>query len=260
MLKVDELARLVLYARHHGRAVLLQPGVARESAASFQGKEETMRDPVHGGHPGRVLMKRALTEAALTRRSPNWCAIVSLVQEHGRDVLDVASLFGNTPLHMSTYHGKPEYVGLMLARGSDPNANQRLGCETPLHLCAMCESEHDAVRIAAMLVQYGAHLNALCDWGRTPLYWAVLLRKAKLVRFLLQRGADPTLRYSADSEHILHISASRGMFDIARIIMSHGGAPMLAAKVRGETPVEAAARAGHRDLATWLAEMDRSKT
>jgi ankyrin repeat protein len=211
-----------------------------------------MRDPAHVGHPARVLMKRALTEASLTRQEPNWHTIMTLVQEHGSMVLNVASLFGNTPLHMGTYHGKTEYVGVMLARGSDPNANQRLGRETPLHLCAMCEDEDTAVHIARLLEQHGADHNALCDWGRTPLYWAVLLRKPKLVRLLLHGGADPTRQYSAEGENLLHISASRGMFDIAQLIVFHGGGAMLSAKVRGETPSQAAARAGHRDLAKWL--------
>jgi ankyrin repeat protein len=201
-------------------------------------------------------MKRALTEAALTRPQPNWHAIIVLVQEYGASVLDVVSLFGNTPLHMSSYHGKTEYVALILARGGDPNASQRLGCETPLHLCAMCEDETDAVRIARLLVEHGADLNALCDWGRTPLYWAVLLEKPKLVRFLLQSGADPALHTRGDREHILHISASRGMLEVAALILQYGGRALLQKKVRGETCAEAAARAGHSELARWLTKVD----
>lgn len=200
-------------------------------------------------------MKRALTEAALSRAAPNWNDIVSLTQTYSSAVLGVASLFGNTPLHIAAYHGKPEYASLMLHRGADPNANQRLGCEVPLHLCSMCEDDNAGAAVARTLIQHGANLDALCDWGRTPLYWAVLLQKSELVRILLEGGANATLHYSADKEHVLHLAASRGHFTISRLVVRYGGRKLLLEAVRGELPTQAALRAGNSELAEWLAEM-----
>jgi ankyrin repeat protein len=46
------------------------------------------------------------------------------------------------------------------------------------------------IEFARMLLERGAVLDARCNEGRTPLYWAVQLENTRVVQLLLEHGAD----------------------------------------------------------------------
>ena len=57
--------------------------------------------------------------------------------------------------------------------------------KTPLHVAA----EHDRDRIAALLLDGGADLEAETVWGMTPLQWAANMGSGQVGRLLIARGA-----------------------------------------------------------------------
>ena len=66
--------------------------------------------------------------------------------------------------------------------------------DEPLHTA--CMQKHLAA--SKLLVQFGADVNALGDYGRTPLHYAVHdsgLECLPLVEFLLESGGDPSLKF-----------------------------------------------------------------
>ncbi len=84
-------------------------------------------------------------------------------------------------------------------------------------IIAACESgQLDKIQ---RLIGRAPHLIHQMDWYRTPLHFAVLGHHAELVRWLLERGADPSPAdevYVGDS--ILQIARTRGQVEIASMI------------------------------------------
>jgi ankyrin repeat protein len=83
-------------------------------------------------------------------------------------------------------------VKLLTSHGADVNYRNHNGL-TPLHDAAFA-SLKAAQEISRILLDQGAYVNALDSLGRTPLMCAVDNRNVDLVKILLERGADPTLR------------------------------------------------------------------
>jgi len=104
-----------------------------------------------------------------------------------------------------------------LTRASDDHL------KTPLHWAA--EQDHD--RIAGMLLDAGADLEATTSWGATPLDWAATTGSTKVADLLLARGAQGMDFVTA---------ASLGKLDLVREFLDSG--TPLASLVRRAAPEE----------------------
>jgi ankyrin repeat protein len=96
---------------------------------------------------------------------------------------------GFQPLGLAAFFGRPEAVGLLLARGGEVNTHAR----NPLNVAAL----HAALAgpqpgIATVLVDAGADINARQQDGVTPLHESAHIGHLELTRFLLDHGADPS--------------------------------------------------------------------
>lgn len=105
------------------------------------------------------------------------------------------------------YMGATECVRLLLEAGADPNTTREPTGESALHACLSkpANAPHEAVRY---LLKYGADPNHRtipgvktaafwCDVrtrGETPLHRAAAFASAEVVQWLLEAGADKTLR------------------------------------------------------------------
>jgi uncharacterized protein len=110
----------------------------------------------------------------------------------GANVGASTTLLGSKPLHMAAENGHAAVVDLLLARGADPNAADRLGT-TPLMLATR---SGDAKSVTALL-DGGADPNAReTAKGETALMFAAAYGRAAAASVLLDRGADwrPTTR------------------------------------------------------------------
>jgi hypothetical protein len=61
---------------------------------------------------------------------------------------------------------------------------------TPLHLAAV----EDSVAVAALLVCWGADIDARAESGATPLHWAAVSGSNRVAELLIERGADVNAR------------------------------------------------------------------
>jgi len=94
---------------------------------------------------------------------------------------------GFTPLHLATFFGQVEVVGMLIARGADVDARGRGWMTgTPLHSAASA-SHAD---VARLLLEAGADPDPRQDGGFTPLHAAGLNGNAELTGLLLDAGAD----------------------------------------------------------------------
>ncbi len=130
--------------------------------------------------------------------------MVTLLVRKGADV-NARSATGNTPLMNAAEEGNYEMVTLLLERGADVNAVSEkqsgpvvkngplaLGLFTPLILA----SPYGEPQTVKALLDHGAKVNAQDVRGMTPLMLAVASDRAdaRVVRLLLERGADPGIR------------------------------------------------------------------
>jgi len=91
-----------------------------------------------------------------------------------------------TPLHYAALYGSDDAVQIILDRGGDPNSRTQSGA-TPLILAAY------SLEKTRLMVEKGADVNAKANDGTTPLWVAAgAPGNERTVRYLLEKGADPT--------------------------------------------------------------------
>jgi ankyrin repeat protein len=102
--------------------------------------------------------------------------------EHGVDVNAPQDDKGSTPLHKAAYEGHAGIAAMLIAYGADVNARDNVGY-TPLHW-AVYEEHTDIIKI---LLAHGADVNAHDNDGRIPLD---LLGYKDVAEVFLEYGLD----------------------------------------------------------------------
>ncbi|GBP54320.1 BCL-6 corepressor-like protein 1 [Eumeta japonica] len=96
---------------------------------------------------------------------------------------------GETCLHRAARLGYMDCVAYCLEKlSAEPSARDNAGF-TPLHVAA----SRGHVRIARLLLQYGANVSAAAQGGIRPLHEACENSHLEMIRLLLAYGADPVL-------------------------------------------------------------------
>lgn len=108
---------------------------------------------------------------------------------------------------------------------------------------------HEAIRdgqteVARALIEAGADVESTEGDGRTPLVAAVHRQQADIIRFLLEKGADPTRRTSKGASVWDMAAASEVAKDVA---------PMLLAKVDDPRKLAVSGQPGDEMINFWLA-------
>ena len=94
---------------------------------------------------------------------------------------------GVSLLHNTIYLGQVNMVKIIAAAGADLNIKTKDGF-TPLHWAMGCEPKI-ALEIAKILIEAGALINPVNNYGRTPLDIAKDNKRKETYEFLLKNGA-----------------------------------------------------------------------
>jgi ankyrin repeat protein len=103
--------------------------------------------------------------------------------------VDARNAQDESPLMMAAIKGNEDAVKQLIARDADVN---KTGW-APLHYAASGGTEQH-LRIAALLLENHAYIDAASPNGTTPLMMAAQYGSSDMVTFLLQEGADPALK------------------------------------------------------------------
>lgn len=126
--------------------------------------------------------------------SPLYCAcnaghveLAQLLLEHGANVNRGDRDESRTPLLYACINGNIDIVQLLLSHGADIMAKGTAKRSLWQHVMHAGEYQQE---ILQLLIQYGANVNELDQFGCAVLHYACIRRRTELLRFCLQQGAD----------------------------------------------------------------------
>lgn len=169
--------------------------------------------------------------AAFQRGDP---AAIKVALDHGADA---NMRIGGMPLVALAATGYPlEVVRQLLDHGADPDAkgnSDDLGVQA-VHLAAGA----GAVDVVSLLIDHGVTVDALDSQNDTPLDFAAMQSRPKMVAFLVARGADlkATNVYGRTA---LHYAAGSGAKEAASVLLALGS-DKTARDAQGKTPFDLA--------------------
>jgi ankyrin repeat protein len=121
---------------------------------------------------------------------------------------------GFTPLHFAAFFNQPTIPRELVRRGADVAAVSMNPLEvTPLHSAAAAR----AADIVHMLVESDAPVNAKQHGGWTALHAAADNGDEKMVRILLQHGADP-LVHNDEGKTPAQMAQLKGREDVLKLL------------------------------------------
>lgn len=101
-------------------------------------------------------------------------------------------------LEYALYHSSLGFIKKLLEAGANPNYEDNDGF--PSIIAALSSEREERQDMIGLLLQYGADINrrGLNDW--TPLHWAAANNDVMLIEYLLDKGADPSIRTRIDDK------------------------------------------------------------
>jgi ankyrin repeat protein len=198
--------------------------------------------------------------AIILTTSLRYVRVARLLLQHGANVNSRRNDHW-TPLHIASYFGNLEIVGLLLDHGADPDANaEGNNGAKPLHNVSYGKyrSQEDGVRVTQLLLDRGADVNARRNDHWTPLHCASYFGIVEILRVLLDHGADPEANAEGYiGEKPLHKvsygkyrSQEDGLFVVQLLL--EGGADVNTRRHDGSTPLHVASHFGKVEIVQIL--------
>ncbi|GAB6027120.1 Histone-lysine N-methyltransferase ehmt1, variant 2 [Chamberlinius hualienensis] len=141
-----------------------------------------------------------------------------------------------TPIMLAIENGHPPVAQYLIKAGCQLDTKGE-DSMTSLHFAA----KFGLMDICRLILETGKiNINVQDDGGWTPIIWGCEFKHLPVVKFLLDRGADPNSR---DKEHniALHWSAFSGSLEISEILLNRG-CDINAKNEHGDSPLHVAAR------------------
>jgi cell wall assembly regulator SMI1/ankyrin repeat protein/predicted DNA-binding WGR domain protein len=145
--------------------------------------------------------------------------VVKLLIAHGNDIDQPAEKDGDSPLNTACYEGNGTIAEMLIAAGANVNFVGQYGA-TPLHR-VVHGKEADRVKIARLLIDRGADVNARQKHGRTVLQIAADNCSVELIQLLLKHGAEVNAQSNSGETPLISAAHSK-RDDVIRCLLEHG--------------------------------------
>ncbi|KAL7858805.1 hypothetical protein AOLI_G00189070 [Acnodon oligacanthus] len=184
--------------------------------------------------------RRSALHAAAQRGLLDVCYL--LIQAGAK--LDAQDKSLRTPLLEAIMNNQVEVARFLMQSGACVYHVEEDG-STGLHHAAKLGN----LEIITLLLNTGqVDINAQDSGGWTPIIWAAEHRHTDIIRALLNRGADVTLK-DKEMNVCLHWASFAGSVEIAELVLN-AGCPLSSVNLHGDTPLHIAAREGYNDCVT----------
>jgi ankyrin repeat protein len=148
-----------------------------------------------------------------------------------------------TPLMLAAIYGHAKVATLLLDRAANLNARNSVGW-SPLYLAA----QNGNLDVVKLLLSRGAGVNSRDAVGATPLHWTALFGQKNATALLLARGALVNAQDLSKATP-LHYAASAGQNEIISLLVAHG-ADINVRNKEGLTPLQVAESSDSLDAAS----------
>ncbi|CVL06326.1 related to ankyrin [Fusarium mangiferae] len=195
--------------------------------------------------------------AIFLARSSGSAELVKLLIRHGAN-LSITDVSGFTCLHVAAYHGFEDIVRILVQ--SKINVSPQIkNCFTPLHLAARGGS----IKCYQYLLEQGADASIRDPEGGNILHHACATAgHADLLKFILHNGPD-----ALATDHLcnigspLLITAETGDIEMVKVLFEFGAVSSLfIPSCDGELPLQVAAASGHIELVELFLEHGAEST
>lgn len=159
--------------------------------------------------------------------------------------LDALDNTQNTPLMLAIANLKNDVVKYLISVGASFTFKGMDGM-TALHMAAERGNLTACELLVEASVDKRGYVNLIDDGGWTSLVWACENNHADVARYLLRKGADPTLR-DLKQNVALHWAAFSSTREIVELLLSYEN-NVNVVNALGDTPVHNAARQGNYNV------------
>lgn len=180
-----------------------------------------------------------------------------LVEDLVKQGANVNTTYENnwTPLTTAIFAGQSETAEFLLdclSQISDQkiNLNQKCGYGlgwTPLYLA----SRHCQAKLVKLLIEKGANLNILTTDRETPLFGAMDKGKREVIKVLLEHGADVN-KGNKEGKTPLNKAVWRGDIEIVKMLLEAGADINTTIAWSGKSPLDYAIEANHKEITQLL--------
>ena len=169
----------------------------------------------------------------------DWSAIAKLLLDNGADP-NLANTHGEPPMAFAQKRNDQDLMEVLVAGGAkDVQVYTTLNSDEALLKAARVNDVFQVRRV----LRDGANVNFVDPNGITPLLAAALEGNRDIVRILVEAGAE-----------INYVPSGLRQFAMSRSHAPLSERALMQAASRGDTPLVAAGRAGHRDTVAYLLE------
>ena len=143
---------------------------------------------------------------------------------------EMAIIFGYTDIHTATKRGQVNRVASLLESGIDPNLKTKTFEKTPLHFFLQSGWNDSSKKVATLLIDAGADINARDHLGGTPLFETILQSRVLVdaddvnnaVSFLLDRGAEINAKDTFGRTPLHLALLGRGDISLLSLLLDRG--------------------------------------
>ncbi|MDH5386401.1 MAG: ankyrin repeat domain-containing protein [Candidatus Aminicenantes bacterium] len=171
-------------------------------------------------------------------------ARVKTLISNNKELIQMKSDKGQTPLHLAVQNGNQEIVEFLISQGADINARDSEG-NTPL-LTALAFKKTET---AKFLLSKGADVRIKNAQDEPPVFLALMHGLSELVEPILDNGQDVNERFRGNFTALL-MATLTGNKEVVKLLLDRGADVNAAAQEGGMTvtPMYAAIFLGHTDV------------